>query len=143
MTRGRGQVRTQQTRWERASDSILYTLAELRLLRWLVVVIPHQPAAIRDPLLEAGDRPADATLRKAKADNCRAVIWVLLLVAHQLQRHCPRPRNGYECEAPRAEDCLGLGVLRVGGCVDDGIVGTALWTEGKNQRWSIVSLLRK
>jgi len=115
-------VRALWTRRKRASDSILYALAELRLLRGLIVAISHRPATIRDPLLEACDCPADAALGNAEADDRRTVVRVLLLVAHQFQRDCPRPRprNGDEREAVYVENRLGLDVLRPGGGVEDG-----------------------
>jgi len=62
------------------------------------------------------------------------MIRVLLLVAHQFQRHCPRPRNGDEREAAPVEDRLGLGSLRSGGGVEDGIIDTALLIVGQGER---------
>ena len=124
----KNKVLVRWTRQGRASNNIPYALAELRLLRWLVVVISHRPAAIRDPLLEAGGRPADATLRRTEASDRRAVVQVLLLVARQFQRHFPRPRYSDEREAARVEDRLGRGGLRRRGGVEDGVVGMTLLT---------------
>jgi len=115
LRRRRGHARAVWTRRKHASDNVLYVLVELRLLlRRLVAAISHRhrPATIRDPLLEAGDRPADAPLRKVEADDRRAVARVLLLVAHRFQPHCPRPWHGDEREAAPIENRLGLGVLR-------------------------------
>jgi len=137
LQRRRGHARAVWTRRKRASDSILYALVELRLLlQRLVAAISHRhrPATIRNPLLEAGDRPADAPLRKVEADDHRAVIWVLLRVADRFQPHCPRPQHGDEREAALIENRLGLGVLRrPGGGVEDRVVATALSIIGQGE----------
>jgi len=138
LRRRRGHARAVWTRRKHASDNVLYVLVELRLLlRRLVAAISHRhrPATIRDPLLEAGDRPADAPLRKVEADDRRAVARVLLLVAHRFQPHCPRPRHGDEREAAPIENRLGLGVLRrPGGGVEDMVIATALLIIGQGER---------
>ncbi len=55
----------------------------------LLAGVHHQPAAPRDPLLEAGEALADAALRDTEVEHHGAVDRVLLRVAHELERDRP------------------------------------------------------
>ena len=91
-----------RSKWERAIEAVLYALMELLLLWRLVPGISHRPATLHDPLLESGERPADAALRDAEAEHGGAVGRILLRVAHQFERDGPAPRNGDKGETARS-----------------------------------------
>ena len=124
--RARHRVAVLRTGRKRAKEGVLYPLTKLLLLRGLVPRIAHRPAALHDPRLESSERPADATLRDPEAEDRGAVDGVLLRVAHQFERDGPRPRDGYEREAPLVEDRLRRGILLLGRGVEDRIVCAAL-----------------
>lgn len=107
---------------KRAGERVLYPLLELCLLWRLVAGVSHGPAALADPLLHAGLRPADAALREAEAEHGSAVDRVLLRVAHELEGDRPRPGNGDEHEPALVEDRLRRRVLWPHGIVIDRII---------------------
>ena len=119
---------------KRAIESVLYALTQLLLLRELVPGITHRRATLHDPLLETGERPADAALRDAEAQDRRAVVRVLLHVAHQFEGDGPRPRDGDEGETALAEYHLRLRVLVVRRGVEDRIVCASLLAAKSKKR---------
>lgn len=130
----RWHIRRRQSRRKSAIERILYALPELHLLRRLIAVIAHRPAALGDPLLHSGERPLNAALRRTEAQDSGAVDRVLFHVAHELESDRPWPRNANECEAPVAEDRLRLGVLALNGGIIDRVVRLTKVTAGANQR---------
>jgi hypothetical protein len=65
-------------------------------------------------------------LRDTEAQHRRAVVRVLLRVAHQFERDGPRPRDGDEGEAALAEYRLRLRVLALRRGIGDRIVCASL-----------------
>ena len=111
-----------RTRRESSKKGVLYPLTKLLLLRGLITRVAHRPATLHDPRLESGERPTDAALRDAEAENRGAVDGVLLRVANQFESDGPRPRDGYERETTLVEDRLRRGILVLRRSVEDRIV---------------------
>ena len=89
-----------------AIERIVYAMAKLLLLQGPEAIITHLWAALHDPLLERSERPADAALHDAETQHRSTVHRVLLRVACELERDCPRPRHRDEREATFVEDRL-------------------------------------
>ena len=112
----------------RAIESVLNALTQLLLLRELIHGISHRTGSLHDPLLETGERSANAALRDAEAENRRAVARVLLRVTHEFEgvdpggyfgylilfpilTDIPQPRDGDEGETTLAENGQRLCIL--------------------------------